>query len=115
MRRMVQGIFDRYGTDAYLCHEEEWKKIKVFFQSVHSKSWQNMRGEGHPLGVLPRGMYICLMPAGTASEVGDRLTVMGTEYRVCRVEDMPIVPNPVYRWALCTGKGSEEIWGQVNG
>ncbi len=106
MRKTMQRVFACYGTDAILWDGEKRAEVKVFFQSVNSKSWQNMESAVHPLGYLPRGQYVCMLPAGTAVEAGHTLTVEGTNYVVCRVEDMPVSPQPVYRWALCTGKGS---------
>ena len=111
MRKTMQWVFARYGTDALLRDGEKTREVKVFFQSVNSKSWQNMEATVHPLGYLPRGQYVCMLPAGTAVEVGNTLMVEGKNYTVCRVEDMPACPQPVYRWALCTGKGSEQAWG----
>lgn len=111
MRKTIGRIFDRYGTDAVIGRGENTRAVKVFFQNVRSKSQQNMQVTSHPLGFVPGGAYVCIMPAGTAVEAGDTLMVAEKEYVVCRVEDVPVCPEPVYRWALCTGKGSEEAWG----
>lgn len=112
MRKMIRWLFARYGTDAIIDNGEKTVEVKAFFQSVNSKSWQNMETIFHPLGYLPRGQYVCMLPAGTAVDAGNTLTVAEKDYVVCRVEDMPTCAAPAYRWALCTGKGSEEIWGE---
>ena len=110
MRRLIERVFARYGTEAVLQTAEATSTVKVFFQSVNSKSWQNMETVLHPLGYLPGGQYVCMFPAETAAAAGDVLTVAGAEYRVCRVADMPVCEKPLYRWAICTGKGGEEAW-----
>ncbi len=111
MRKTIGRIFERYGTDAVIGSGENARAVKAFFQNVRSKSQQNMQATSHPLGFVPGGQYVCMLPVGTAVEAGDTLTVAEKEYVVCRVEDVPVCPEPVYRWALCTGKGSEEAWG----
>lgn len=111
MRRMIERVFARYGTDATVQTGETLAQVKVFFQSVNSKSWQNMEAAFHPLGAVPGGQYVCMLPAAAAVEKGSTLTVAEKDYTVCRVETMPIDEAPVYQWAICTGKGSEEAWG----
>lgn len=108
MRKLIDRVFARYGTEAVLSTGENTDTLRVFFQSVNSKSWQNMEKVFHPLGFEPRGQYICMLPADAAAENGSTLTVAGNDYLICRVEKMPICTNPVYQWAICTGKGSEE-------
>lgn len=110
MRSLIQRIFVRYGTNATVYDGEKVTKVKVFFQSVNSKSWQNMQTVFHPLGRVYGGQYVCILPAGTVAKAGDTLTVAGKNYTVCRVEDMPTSFQPVYRWAICTGKGGAEQW-----
>ena len=108
MRRTMQRVFARYGTDATVHDGENDTQVKVFFQSVNSKSWQNMETVFHPLGRLQGGQYVCILPPDAAVEAGFTLTIAGKNYAVCRVENMPVDSRPVYRWAICTGKGGEE-------
>lgn len=107
MRKLVDRLFARYGSEAVLWGEET-KRVRVFFESVNSKSWQNMERHQHLLGQLPRGQYICRFPRGTAVAPGDTLGFRGKFYRICRVEEMTGPGGSSYLWALCTGKGSEE-------
>ncbi len=108
MRKTIQKVFARYGTDATVYDGVTVTTIKVFFQSVNSKSWQNMEAEYHPLGQLYGGQYVCFLPPDAVVEEGYTLTVGGKNYAVCRVENMPAGFQPVYRWAICTGKGRRE-------
>lgn len=111
MRKLLDRVFARYGTQAVLHTDSGEHGVQVFFESVNSKSWQNMEARHHVLGKLPRGQYICRFPAAAAVAAGDSLTVSGNDYLVCRVEDMLGPGGRAYRWALCTRKGGEDTWG----
>lgn len=112
MQKLMDRIFNRYGMDGAVHRADGIQRVKVFFESVNSKSWQNMQSRHHALGQLPRGQYICRFPKGTLVQAGDTLRVNGTAYLVCRVEDMAGLGGFGYRWALCTKKGSGDSWGQ---
>ena len=105
MQELMDRVYVRYGSEAELCGTET-QKVRVFFESVNSKSWQNMETHQHLLGQLPRGQYICRFPAGTVVTQGDTLKIRGKAYRICRVEEMK-GPGGSFLWTLCTGKGSE--------
>ena len=104
MQQLMDRAFARYGMDAVLKTVKGTQKIKVFFESVNSKSLQNMRSCYHALGQLPQGQYICRFPRSVAVQAGDDLQVGSKWYQVCRVEDMLGAQGCVFRWALCTGK-----------
>ena len=108
MRRLMDRVFVRYGTAATIRNGENLMETKVFFQSTNRKSQQNMETVFHPLGYLPGGQYVCMLPAGVPVANGSVVTVAGKDYRVCRVEPMPVEERPVYQWAICTGEGDEE-------
>lgn len=110
MRKLTDRVFARFGMDATLHTQQGQQKLKVLFWSVNSKSWQNMKPRYGILGQIPQGQYICLLPGGTQAQTGDFVTVNGSNYLVCRVEDYLDARGPVYRWALCTMKGSEDTW-----
>lgn len=112
MQKLMDRVFARYGTEAVLQTANKTQSVRVFFESVNSKSWQNMQSRYHALGRLPRGQYICRFPRATKVQAGDTVRVNGAEYLICRVEDMRLSGGCVFRWALCTGKGSVDTWGQ---
>lgn len=111
MRKLLERVFARYGTQAVLHTTAGKQNVQVFFESVNSKSWQNMEARYHVLGKLPKGQYICRFPAQTAVRAGDWVKVNGCNYAICRVEDMLGPGGCAYRWALCTRKGGEDTWG----
>ena len=111
MRKLMERLFARYGTEAILHTATESRKVKVFFSSVNSKSWQNMESHHHPLGKIASGQYICRFPVDTAVEAGDWVELKGSGYRICRVEEVAGPGGQHFYWALCTGKGGEDLWG----
>lgn len=111
MRKLMDGVFERYGTTATIQTAAGEQQIKVFFYSVNSSAWQNMERVFSPLGEVPRGQYICVLPMDAVAGPEDTLTVAGHKYLLRRVEDMVMFTGAVYRWALCVEKGSEDTWG----
>lgn len=111
MRKLMDSFFSRYGTDAVLTAEENEQKVKVFFHSVNSRSWQNMERMFFPLGEIHRGQYICVLPIAAAAKAGDTVTVMGRSYKLRRVEEMFVKGMALYRWGLCVEKGGDDHWG----
>ena len=112
MRQLMNRVLARYGNEAVLHTAAGEQKIKVFFESVNSKSLQNMQSRYHALGKLPGGRYICRFSGQVEAKAGDTLQINGQKYRLCRVEEMLGPRGCVFRWAICTGKGSEDTWGQ---
>ena len=113
MRRLMEKALCRYGVDATVRTQAGEQKLRVFFHSVNSRSWQNMERSFFPLGEIPRGQYICVLPAGAAVEAGDTIRIMTGVYQVRRVEDMITRRGPIYRWSLCVEKGGVDEWGAV--
>ena len=111
MKKRMDGVLSRYGMPATLQTAEGEQKLKVFFYSINSNSWQNMQRQFAPLGEVPRGQYICVLPADAMAEPEDTLIVADRAYLLRRIEDMAMFTGAVYRWALCVEKGSEDTWG----
>lgn len=109
MRVLMQRVLQKYGTQAQLIHEGVCASVWVVFHSSNSKNWQNMDKLYCPLGQIPRGQYLCFLPAGTAV-VGDFLQIQGEEYRFCAVEEMRMGQQSIYQWCLLTRKGGEDTW-----
>lgn len=106
----MQRLFELYGTDATVQNGDDKTQLRVFFQSVNSRSWQNMEQLWGPLGRIPRGQYICILPAGSA-QAEAVVQIRGASYRVCKVEDMVIQGKVLYQWAICKEKGGRDTWG----
>lgn len=106
MLRMINGLIDRYGTKLSV----DGETVSSFFYSVNSRSWQNMEQVFGPLGEIPRGQYICILPGAVSVTAGDVVTVRQKSYRIRRVEDMCAGDDVVYRWCLCVEKGGDDTW-----
>ena len=106
MRRLMDGFFSRYGTEAVITSEESAKKAKVFFHSINSQSWQNMEHSYASLGRIPRGQYICVLPAGFPGREGDSLVLQGREFEVRKLEEMYLGTKVAYIWGLCVERGA---------
>ena len=106
MQYVFDSLLSRYGTQI------TWKSsvIRGFFQSVNSRSWQNMERMYGPLGEIPRGQYICMLPAAVAVTPGDVLGVGQGQYQIQRVEDVRLGDRVLYQWCLCVRKGGEDLW-----
>ena len=112
MRRMVEKIMKGYGTAVTLCHGDGEYALRVFFQPVRSKSWENTDSDYSPLGEIPRGRYIYIGPVEPAAEAGDTVLVGQKAYTLRRTEIIRDGNGPVYCWGLCLEKGGEDNWGR---
>ena len=111
MQKMVEKILGQYGTEMTITSGEDTQQIRGFFQPVRSKSWQNMVSLDTPLGEVPRGQYISIMPPDTPVQDGDLLTVGEKDYVFRRVEPYYYGDDRVYLWGLCVEKGVNDTWG----
>ncbi len=111
MRKLMERILDRYGVSAKIQSGSGGTTLKVLFHSINSHSWQNMERMFNPLGEVPRGQYICVLPVKIQLAAGDSVTVNNQEYLVRKVELMSLFSGPMYYWALCVEKGREDTWG----
>ena len=100
------ALFERYGTTLTIGTET----VRGFFFSVNSQSWQNMDQSYSSLGEIPRGQYICVLPATAAAAAGDTLVVGEKTYQFRRVEDMRLRDDVLYRWCLCVERGGDDPW-----
>lgn len=106
MRQVFDSLFARYGTRLTVAGQA----ASGFFSSVNSRSWQNMEQAFGPLGEIPRGQYICMLPVAVAVDFGDTVTVGQKSYQIRRVEAMRFGDTTVYQWCLCVEKGGEDLW-----
>ena len=111
MRRQVERIFARHGTDLTIVSEEETKTVRGFFRAVNSQSWQSMESEATLLGEITRGQYVYMGPVAVKVKEGDTLVLGEKSYLFRRVEPYYYDNEPVYQWGLCVEKGVNDIWG----
>ena len=111
MRRTVQKLLNRFGTDMILVSDGKKRTIRCFFRAVNSKSWQSMESEATLLGEISRGQYAYIGPADGGVREGDTLTLGDRTYLMRRVEPYYYGNEPVYQWGLCVEKGVNDTWG----
>ncbi len=111
MGSMVDKLLRQYGMRMELTRGENTRPVWGFFQSVQSRSFQNMMQTDTPLGTLPRGQYVYIGSAGEEIAEGDHLAVGGREYAVHRVEPYYYAGEAVYIWGLCSERGEADTWG----
>ena len=105
MKGWMEKMLARFGQSTILYTKNGPFYIQAIFQSVNSRFWQNMEHVHTPLGRVPRGQYLCMLPAGTRAQVGDSLAVQGKEYDIRKLENMCIGDKVIYIWGLCVEKG----------
>ena len=94
-----------FGQSAELIIGDKRTTVRVIFQSVNSRSWQNMEYVQSPLGRIPRGQYLCILPAGLKADEGSRLALQGKEYEIQKLENIYLGAEVIYVWGLCVEKG----------
>ena len=111
MRRSIEGLLRKYGTQMLLCHADAEKTVRGFFRAVNSQSWQSIENEATPLGEMSRGQYTYIGPVDVAVEEGDTVKLGNKTYLFRRVEPYWYGNQPVYLWGLCVEKGVNDTWG----
>lgn len=111
MRRTVDTILKRYGTELTITGEKGSRQVRGFFRAVNAKSWQSMEREATRLGEITRGQYAYLGPADGAVREGDTLTLGEKRYLFRRVEEYYYGDQPLYQWGLCVERGVNDTWG----
>lgn len=106
MRKLMDGVFAHYGVPARVETAMGVQEVNVFFRSVRSEAWQNAELMCSPLGQIPRGRYICLLPAAVEVAPEATLTVRNKQYLVRRIEETAAFADVVCKWCLCVEKGS---------
>lgn len=111
MRKSVERVMARYGTDMTIAGEEGTKTVRGFFRAVNSKSWQSMESEASLLGEITRGQYVYMGPVDGAVKEGDTLILGERRYLFRRTELYYYGNQAVYQWGLCVERGVNDTWG----
>ena len=110
MEKLFKRFFRRYGTQLQLEDGQQVQTVFGIFFSVNSRSWQNMERAFVALGEIPRGQYICVLPADLAVQAGCTVWVEEKAYEIRRAEPVRAGNTAVYSWCLCVEKGGEDLW-----
>ena len=111
MRKTIETVMAKYGTDLTVAGEGEARTVRGFFRAVNSKSWQSMESEASLLGEISRGQYAYMGPADAGLKEGDTIRLGEKSYLLRRTELYYYGNQPVYQWGLCVEKGVNDTWG----
>lgn len=111
MKKTVQKVLEKYGTDMTIVSETGSKTVRGFFRAVNSQSWQSMESEATLLGEISRGQYALLTSAEEKLQEGDTVLLGGRSYLLRRQEWYYYGNQAIYQWGLCVEKGVNDTWG----
>lgn len=104
----IEKIMRKYGSPLILVRGEKSLPFKGFLQHSGSKSWQNMRAQYCPMGRIPAGQYVLLVPVVPEITEDDVLVCGELQVVVRNMETVMAGDKPLYRWGLCVRKGGDE-------
>lgn len=110
MDKLFTRLFRRYGAELILSSGTSSQTVSGVLFSVNSRSWQNMERAFVALGEIPRGQYICILPAAVTVAAGYTVEISGNCYEIRRAETVRFGETPVYYWCLCVEKGGNDVW-----
>lgn len=111
MRKTVEMILKKYGSDLVLQRKKGDVTLRCFFHPVKSTTWQSVEHHVSALGYTSRAEYICIVPADSDIVENDILKLGKRYYLAQRVEPYYYRGEIVYWWVLCVEKGGPDTWG----
>lgn len=111
MRQMIERILRKYGTPLLLRRIDGDTTIYGLMQHTASLGWKNMQPVYSPLGEVPRGQYLLMLPVEPTLEKGDVFKKDDRWFIVRRVEKMWHGDEAIYCWCLSEEGGNTGIWG----
>ena len=111
MKKLVDKIFRRYGVPILLQTTEGTETLYGFVQHTATSARKYLLPEYTPLGELPQGHYLILLPLYSA-KVGQLLMHDGRWHIVRRIERIYVGSRAIYDWCLCEKRGEADTWGK---
>ena len=111
MKKLVDKIFRRYGVPILLQTTEGTETLYGFVQHTATSTRKYLLPEYTPLGELPQGHYLILLPLYSA-KVGQLLMHDGRWHIVRRIERIYVGSRAIYDWCLCEKRGEADTWGK---
>ena len=111
MKKLVDKIFRRYGVPILLQTTEGTETLYGFVQHTATSARKHLLPEYTPLGELPQGHYLILLPLYSA-KVGQLLMHDGRWHIVRRIERIYVGSKAIYDWCLCEKRGEADTWGK---
>ncbi len=111
MRRMVEKMMICHGRDLILARGEKRFPLRGFLQPVTGKVERLAMAQMGPLGQESRERFIYIGPVEPEAMQEDQIEADGKQYTVRTAQVIWSGDRPVYCWAMCVKKGSEDSWG----
>ena len=111
MRKTVEKIFRRYGVPILVDSAQENRTVYGFVQHTATSARKHLLPEYTPLGKLPQGHYLMLLPLLSALSCNDVLRYNDKAYIVRRLEKVWFGAEAIYCWCLCEERGEVDQWG----
>ena len=111
MVRLVNKIFRRYGVPIKVEAASGSYTVHGFVQHTATSARKHLLPEYTPLGEVPQGHYLMLLPLGEV-QVGRQLMYNGKWYIVRRIERVWLGNAAIYDWCLCEERGEWDQWGR---
>lgn len=111
MKKLVDKIFRRYGTELQVQAASGTYTLYGFVQHAATSARKYVLPEYTPLGELPQGHYLILLPAYEA-RLGQLIMYNGRWQIVRRVERVWFGKTAIYDWCLCEERGEADAWGK---
>jgi hypothetical protein len=107
MRRTVEKMFRRYGTELTLHTDAGKVPFRGFLHFITSRSLQNTLRNMTVLGEDPSGQFVLIMPADVEAARDDTVEQAGKQYLLRQLEPMLYRDQVLYQWGLCVKKGGD--------
>jgi hypothetical protein len=112
MHTSVKKMLEQFGSRIRRSRQGENVYIRGFLQHSASVSQQNLKQEYSPLGRVPGGRYVLIVPADADLARGDMLEDGRLRVKLCRLETVYFQDKPLYQWGLCEGAGGADVWAE---
>ena len=110
MQKLVNRIFRRYGIALQIQGTSGLVTLYGFVQHTATSARKHLLPEYSPLGQIPQGHYLMLLPANEA-RLDQLILYNGKWHIVRRVERVWLGSAVIYDWVLCEEQGGADTWG----
>lgn len=107
----MKKVFSQWGRPVTVWHGELQRSVNAILQHVSSVSRQSRKRIFSPLGEVPVGAYLLMLPPEETITPGDRVVADGAGYAVRRAEVTYVGNTPLYIWGICEKEGGAATWG----
>ena len=110
MQKLVDTVFRKYGVPITVQDTDGTHEVNGFVKNGASSARKYLLTEYTPLGEIPMGFYVMLLPRYEA-RIGKHLQYGGKWYIIRRFEWVTFRDQVLYDWCLCEERGRLDTWG----